>query len=74
MPKISRYPSTFTPDRDQRVHVDDTALLADLEHQRVRGDERVRPGIQGPAAERLDRGVELLGHHRHLRLRQRRDA
>ena len=45
--------------REQGVHVDDPAALADLQHQRVRGDERVRAGVQRPGAERLDLLVEL---------------
>ena len=40
--------------REQGVHVDDAAALADLQHQRVRGDERVRPGVQRPGPEVLD--------------------
>ncbi len=51
---------------DQRVHVDHPAGLADLENQGVGGDERVRAGIEGSGAERLDGGVELLGHHADL--------
>jgi hypothetical protein len=31
MPRISRYPSAFDPDGDQRVHLDHPALLTDLE-------------------------------------------
>ena len=48
--------------------------FADLEHQGVGGHERVRAGIQRPGAERLDGGVEFLGHHADLRLRQAGDA
>ena len=59
---------------DQDVGVDHPAALADLHRQRVRGQERVRALVQGPGAEVLDVGVELLGHHRDLRLRQPGDA
>ena len=51
------------PDRDQGVHVDHPATLADLEHQGVGGHERVRAGVQRPGPKRLDGGVEFLGHH-----------
>src|SRR6201988_1799428 len=56
------------------MHVDHPPRLADLEHQGVGGHERVWAGSQRPGPKRLDGGVEFLGHHRHLRLRQRRDA
>jgi hypothetical protein len=61
-------------DRDQGVHVDRAAVLADLDDQRVGPHERVRTGVQWPVAERLDLGVQVPGHLRHLRLRQRLDA
>jgi len=48
--------------------------LADLEHQRVGGDERVGAGIKRAGPKRLDLSVELFGHHAHLRLRQPGDA
>jgi collagen type II alpha len=54
------------PDREQGVHVHDAPALADLEHQGVGGHEGVRAGVQRPGAERLDLGVERLGHVRHL--------
>ena len=57
--------------RDQRVHADDAAALADLEHQRVGRHERVRALLQRPGAERLDLLVQLRGHDRDLRLGQR---
>jgi hypothetical protein len=60
--------------RDQRVHVHGAAVLADLQHQRVRGHERIRAGVQRPGPERLHLRVQIRGHHRHLRLRQRGDA
>nr|GLK39916.1 hypothetical protein GCM10017611_67870 [Rhodococcus wratislaviensis] len=50
------------------VHIHHPTVLPHLEHQGVGGDERVRSGVQGSAAERLDLGVEVLGHHGHLRL------
>ena len=62
------------PDRDQRMHVDHPTLLADLEHQGVGSDERVGSRVQWPGPERLHGGVEFLGHHRDLRLRQADDA
>jgi hypothetical protein len=36
-----------SPGRDQGVHVDHSAALADLQDQRVRGEERVWPGSSG---------------------------
>ena len=62
------------PDGDQRVHVDHPPLLANLEDQGVGGHERVRAGVQWPGAKRLHGGVEFLGHHADLRLRQAGDA
>ena len=62
------------PDRDQRVHVDHTPLFTDFEDQSVGGHEGVRAGVEGPGAERFDRGVELFGHHADLSLRQAGDA
>ena len=58
---------------DQGVHVDHTAVLADLDRQRVDPDERVRPGIEWALAERGDLGVEMGCHLRDLRARQRLD-
>ena len=52
-------PVGVDPGRDQGVHVDHPAALADLQHQRVRGDERVRAGIERAGAELADLGVEL---------------
>ena len=49
-------------------------VLPHREHQCVDGDKRIRPGIEWLAAERLDLGVEVLGHDRYLRLRQRGGA
>ena len=45
--------------RDQGVHVDRAAAFADLEHQRVGGDEGVRAGVQRAGAECLDLRVEV---------------
>jgi len=59
---------------DQGVHVDHPPVLADLHPQRINPAERVRPGIQRPVAERGDLGIEMAGHLRHLRARQRLDA
>ena len=55
-------PVGVDPGGDQDVHVDHPAALADLEHQRVGGHERVRAGVQRAGAERLDVRVEVLGH------------
>ena len=38
-------PVRVDPGRDQRVHRHHPAALADLEHQRVGGHERERPGL-----------------------------
>ncbi len=59
---------------DQGVDIDHAPALADLQHQCVRGDERVRPLVQRPGAERFDLRVEIAGHHRHLRLGKCCDA
>jgi hypothetical protein len=42
---------------DQGVHVDHTAVLADLHRQCVDPAERVGPGVQRPVAECRDLGV-----------------
>ena len=61
--------------RDQGVHRHHPAALADLEDQRVGGHERERAAVsQRSGAELLDVLVELVGHHRDLRLRQPGDA
>ena len=60
--------------RDEHDGADHPALFADLHCQRVGRHERERPGItQGAAAERGHLFVQVRGHPRHLRLRQRRD-
>jgi len=56
--------------RDQGVHPGDPAALPDLQHQGVRGDERVRALVEPAVPERLDLGVKVFGHDRHLGLRQ----
>ena len=59
----------------QHRGVDDPAALADLHRQRIGGDEGERAsGIEGTGAKLLDVLVELGGHPRDLRLRQRVDA
>ena len=63
-------PVSVDPDRDQGVHVHDPAGLADLEHQGVGGQERVRAGVEWPGAERGHLLVEIGRHRRDLRLRQ----
>lgn len=55
---------------EQGVHVDHPPALTDLEHQGVRGDERVGALIERAGPELLDLGVQLLGHGRDLRPRQ----
>jgi hypothetical protein len=60
--------------RDQHVVGHHPAALADLHGQRVGGHERVRASIQRAGPELLDVLVEVLGHHRHLRLGQSGDA
>src|SRR5512133_3280078 len=52
------------------MHVDRAACFADLQHQRVGGNEGVRAGVQRPSPKRLHLGVEIFGHLGHLRLRQ----
>lgn len=56
--------------RHQHGDLDHPAALTDLHRQGVRGDERVRAGIQRAGAERGDLLVEVARHLRHLRLRQ----
>lgn len=56
------------PRGDQGVHPDDAAVLAHLEHQGVGGDERVRAGVEGSGAKRLDLLIEVLDHLRYLGL------
>jgi len=58
------------PGRSQHVHMHDPAAFADLHRQRIRREERVRAGVQRPAAEVRDQHVQLGGHHRDLRLPQ----
>jgi hypothetical protein len=55
-------PAGVDTGRDQGVHVDRPPGLADLQHQRIRGDDRVRPGVQRPGPECLYRRVEIPGH------------
>ena len=69
-PRISRCPSPVHAGGHKRVDVDDPATLADLQHQGVGGQERIRAGVQRPSAELLDLPVEVAGHLRNLRLRQ----
>lgn len=49
--------------RDQRVNVDHTTDLSDLEHEGVSRDKRARAGVERSGAKRLHCGVELLGHN-----------
>ncbi|NQE72679.1 hypothetical protein NG2371_07172 [Nocardia gamkensis] len=56
--------------RDQTVHVDHAPVLADFQHQGVGGDERVRALVERAAAEGFHLGIQVAGHHRHLRFRQ----
>ena len=59
------------PGREQGVYPHHPAAFPDLEHQGVGRDERVRALVQRAGPERLDLLVQVLGHHRDLRLRQR---
>ena len=52
---------------EQGVDVHHAAALADLQHQRVRGDERVGPGVQRPGPERLHLLIQIPGHLADLR-------
>jgi len=67
-------PVAVHPGRHQGVHVHHPAALADLQHQRVGGHERVRALIQRPGPKRLHLLVQLPGHHADLRLAQPSDA
>jgi hypothetical protein len=60
-------PVAVHPRRQQRVDVDGAAALADLQHQRVRGRERVRAGARRPGPERLYLRVQVPGHLADLR-------
>jgi hypothetical protein len=55
------------------VHVNHAPVLPHLQHQRISGDERVRALVQRPGAKRLDLGIQIASHHRHLPLRQAGD-
>jgi hypothetical protein len=60
---------------DQGVHRHHAATLADLEHEGVGGHEGERAGVlQAAGAELFDVFVQVLGHHRHLRLGQAGDT
>jgi hypothetical protein len=50
----------------QGVGVDHPAALADLEHEGVGGEERVRAGVQWAVPKVGHLGVEVLGHLGHL--------
>jgi len=67
-------PVTVHTGRDQGVDVDDPAAFADLQHQRIRGHERVWAGVQWPGPELGDGLVELTRHHADLGLGQPGDA
>ena len=61
--------------RDEHVHRHHPATFADLEHEGVGGDERVRTRLfQAAGAELLHVLIELGGHHRDLRPGQAGDA
>ena len=60
-------------DLPMEVQIKLLRTLQEREFERVGGHERVRAGVQGPGAEGFDGGVEFLGHHADLGLRQRRD-
>ena len=60
--------------REHHDRVDDAAAFADLHRQGVGGDERERARVaERPVAELVDMLVEIRGHPRHLRPRQRVD-
>ena len=73
-PRISLWPSALTAVASRAWTLIDAPALAHLQHQRIGGHERVGPGVQRPGAERFDLLVEILRHHRDLRLRQPGDA
>ena len=62
------------PGCEQGVDVDDPAAFADLQHQGIRGDERIGPCVQRTGPEVLHDRVQAGGHHRHLGLAQPRNA
>jgi hypothetical protein len=67
---MSRPPSALNPDRDQRMHVDGAAVLADLDGRRVHPDGQVMARVEWPVAERLNLGVQMLRHLTDLGLEQ----
>ena len=60
-------PIRVHPGREQGVHVHHAAAFADLQHQRVRRDEGVGPGVQRPGPERGDLLIQVPGHLADLR-------
>ena len=59
-------PTSVDPSRHQRMHVDHSATLANLKHERVGGYEGVRPLVQRAAPEVRDCRVEFARHHADL--------
>ena len=59
---------------DQHGDVDHPAALTDFHRQGIAGHERVGASIQRPGTELSNMLIQVAGHHRNLRLRQRRDA
>jgi hypothetical protein len=55
-------PVGVDPGGEQRVDAGDPAALADFQHQGVRGQERIGPGVQRPGPERLHLRVQVPGH------------
>jgi hypothetical protein len=56
------------------VRAHQPAVLADLDRERVDPDEGVGAGVEGPLPERGDLRVEVAGHLRDPRARQRLDS
>jgi hypothetical protein len=67
-------PVGVDPGGHQRMDIDHPAALADLEHQRVGGEEGIRPAVEWPVPEGRDLGVEVTSHLADLGLAQPGDA
>jgi collagen type II alpha len=66
-------PISVHPGREQGVHVDHPAVLADFHRESVDPHERVGAGLERAGPERSDLGIEVGGHLADLRARQRLD-
>ena len=70
-PKISRYPLAFVDaGSEQTMTPDGPCAFADLQHQRIRGRERVRPVIKRVSSELFDPDIQTPGYFGDLRLLQ----